>query len=105
MEINIENCKSIEDYLILCRVRSIDDLTKDQVLAWAKSGKMGLGTKISVDIVEHGLFGEMPDMDKAIQLLKQAMKEQKEFFCAYVENESCEGPGETDYETFEMGVR
>ena len=108
MVINIENCKSIEEYLILCNVKSINDLTKDQVLAWARSGKMGLTTQISVDIVEHGLFGEMPNMDKAIKLLKQAMLEKKEFYCSYVENESCEGPLEKEeaiLDSFEMYIQ
>lgn len=101
----IEDCNSIIDYLRMCSVQSVDDLTDDQVMAWAKSGKMGLNTKNSVGIVEYGLFGEFPDRKKAITLLRQAIKEQKEFFCAYVENESCDGPDEADYETFEMGVR
>lgn len=102
---NIENCKRISDYLSLCNVKSIDDLTNDQVLAWAKSGKMGITTQVSADIVENGFFDEMPNMEKAILLLKQAMKEGKEFICAYIESESCEGPIESDEESFAMSIR
>lgn len=105
MEINIENCKSIDDYLILCHVKSIDDLTKDQLLAWARSGKMGQMTRFSVSIVENGMFGMIPDMDKAIKNLKQALLEKKEFYCSYVEDESCDGPNKTEHEYFEMDVR
>ena len=108
MVINIENCKSIEEYLILCNVKSINDLTKEQVLAWAKSGKMGLVTQFSIDIVENGMFGVMPNMDKAIKLLKQAMLEKKDFYCSYVESESCNGPLEEDdaiCDSFEMFIR
>ena len=92
MEINIENCKNIAEYLILCNVQSVDDLTKDQILAWAKS-------------VENGLFGEMPDMDMAIRLLKQAILENKEFYCSYLEEESCIEPDDTEHEFFEMSIR
>lgn len=108
MEINIENCKSIEEYLILCNVRSIDELSNEQVLAWAKARKMGLMTRVSVKIVEKGLYGRKPDMEKAVKLLKQAIKEQKEFVCAYIENESCAGPQKTDgnkREYFAMSIR
>ena len=108
MEINIENCKSIEEYLIFCNVRSIDELSNDQVLVWAKSGKMGLMTRVSVKIVEKGLYGRKPDMEKAVILLKQAIKEQKEFVCAYIENESCTGSDKTKEnkrEYFAMSIR
>jgi len=91
MEIKIENCKNIADYLRLCGVHSVDELTSEQILAWARSGKMGIKTKISVDIVEHGIYGQMPDKEKAIKLLRQAIKEQKSFICVYIENESCDG--------------
>ena len=105
MNINIENFKNISKYIILCNVQSVDDLTKDQILAWAKSGKMGIATQVSADIVENGLFGEMPDMDMAIRLLKQAILENKEFYCSYLEEESCIEPDDTEHEFFEMSIR
>ena len=104
----IEDCKSIVDYLRMCNAQTVDDLTDDQLLAWAKSGKMGLNTKNSVSIVEYGMFGELPNKKRAIMLLRQAIKEQKEFFCSYVEDESCEKPDETQeggHEYFVMRIR
>lgn len=108
MEIKIEDCENLEEYLALCHAKSVDDLKRAQVLAWARSGKMGLDTQLSVDIVEHGLFEKKPDKKKAVQLLKQAMVEKKEFYCMYVENESCNGPmeeGENEHEYFKMYIR
>lgn len=99
--------EGIEEYLRVCGVKSVDDLSKEQVFAWAKRGKMGLRTKISVDIVENGLFGEKPDTNKALLLLKQAIKENKQFSCSYIELESCEDPDdniEITNESFEMGI-
>ena len=105
---NNEDCKNITDYLNICNVNSVDDLTNDQVLAWAKSKNMGILTRVSVRIVEKGMYGRKPDMEKAILLLKQAIKENKDFTCAYIENESCKGPNKTDgnkREYFAMGIR
>ena len=108
MELNIEDCKSITDYLNKCNVSSIDDLTNEQVLTWEKKKKMGVLTRVSVRIVEKGMYGRKPDMEKAIMLLKQAIKENKEFTCAYIENESCKGPDKNDgnkREYFSMSIR
>lgn len=108
MEIRIENCNNLEDYLRMCHVDTIDKLSDDQLMDWARSGKMGLKTKISVDIVENGLFGEIPDKKKAIMMLKQALHENKEFVCVYIENESCEGlhgADDSNIEYFDMSLR
>jgi len=103
MELIIENCIDIKDYLKYYNVSSVDDLTEKQVLAWAKAGKMGLTTELSVDIVENGLFGQMPDRIKAIAILRQAIKEHKEFQCVFIDNESSDGPNDCD-SYFEMSV-
>ena len=92
----------------MCNVDTIDKLSEDQLMDWAKSGKMGLITQLSVDIVENGLFGEKPDKNKAIALLRQAIRENKEFVCVFIENESCEEPTESDesnIEYFEMSLQ
>lgn len=89
---SIEECKDLKDYISICNVSVIDDLTDEQVLAWAKSGKMGLKTKVSAKIVEYGMLGKMPNREKAIHLLKQAMAENKVFTCSYITRESCDGP-------------
>lgn len=101
----INNCKDIKDYLKLCNVDTIDKLSDSQVMAWAKSGKMGLNTKSSIDYVENGEYGRKPDYNKAIRILRQALRENMEFICAFVFNESCDGPIITDgneFEYFEM---
>lgn len=104
---NIEDCKDIKDYMALCNVRSIDELSDEQVLMWAKAGKMGLKTKVSVGIVEIGMLGKKPNLEKAIQLLKQAIAENKTFTCSYIIRESCDGPINVkgDKEYFKMIVK
>lgn len=92
----IEDCKNIAEYLKMCDAKSVDKLTQEQVIAWAKAGKMGAMTEISVDIVVHGMNGRKPDITKAVKLLKQAIKENKTFTCAYTMNESSEQIEETD---------
>ena len=92
----IQDCKNITDYLKMCGVKSVDKLTNEQVFAWAYAGKMGVETEIAVGIVEHGMNGRMPDVTKAVKLLKQAIKENKKFTCAYIMPESCEPIEETD---------
>lgn len=99
----IEECVDIKDYLRHYNVSSVDDLTEKQVLAWAKAGRMGLTTELSVDIVENGLYGQMPDRIKAIALLRQAIKENKEFQCVFIDNESSDGPDDCD-SYFEISV-
>ena len=99
----IEKCIDIKDYLRHYHVSSVDDLTEKQVLAWAKAGRMGLTTELSVDIVENGLYGQMPDRIKAIALLRQAIKEHKEFQCIFIDNESSDGPADCDSH-FEMSI-
>lgn len=100
----IEECKNITDYLRICNVQSIDDLTDEQVIEWAEAGKMGLQTELSVDTVMFGMFGVKPNKQEAIRLLKQAIKEKKTFYCSYVENESCDGPIEKN-NYFDMAIR
>lgn len=98
-----EKCIDIKDYLRHYNVSSVDDLTEKQVLAWAKAGKMGLTTELSADMIENGLFGQMPDRINAIALLRQAIKEHKEFQCVFIDNESSDGPDDHD-SYFEMSV-
>lgn len=108
METMMEKCLDITGYLEACGVSSVDELSDEQILVWARSGKMGMKTKLSVDIVEYGLFGEKPDTEKAMNLLRQAIKEQKEFTCAYIEYESSEGPlgeDEINRESFMMSIK
>lgn len=104
---NIDNCKTIKDYLTVCKVASVDNLTDEQVLDWAKTGKMGLKTKISANIVEFGMFGKKPNRVRAIQMLKQAIVENKVFSCTYILRESCDGPiiVEGDSEAFSMKIK
>ena len=97
----INECKDIKDYLILCNVNNIDKLSDSQLIAWAKSGKMGLKTLFSIENVINGAFNEKPDYNKAISMLKQAILENKEFICAYILNESCEASTESDGDKFE----
>lgn len=92
----IQDCKDIADYMKMCGVKSVDKLTKEQVFAWANAGMMGVETEIAVGIVEHGMNGRMPDVTKAVKMLKQAIKENKTFTCAYIMPESCESIEETD---------
>lgn len=103
----IEDCKDVKDYMSYCNVTSVEDLTDEQVLSWARIGRMGLKTKISVKIVEFGIFGKIPNREKAIKLLKQAMEENKVFSCSYIVQESCDGPNNTkdNYEYFSMRVK
>ena len=107
MEIIIDNFMDITEYLKQCKVGTVDDLSAEQVLAWAKAGKMGLTTELSVDIVENGLYGVKPDYNLAIKMIKQAIKENKAFYCSYIEQESCEGPveDESSDDDFDMYIR
>lgn len=104
---NFEDCKDIKDYMAFCNVKSIDELSDEQVLMWAKSGKMGLKTKVSAGIVELGMLGKKPNREKAIQLLKQAITENKTFTCSYIIRESCDGSinVKDDNEYFKMIVK
>ena len=100
------NTNDIKEYLRQCKAKTVDDLSDEQVLAWARSGNMGLNTKVSAEIVEHGVFGECPDRAKAISLLKNAIKKNKEFFCSYVEDESADGPNISKaHGSFEMYLK
>lgn len=103
----IEECKNINDYLIFCQVQSIEELTDEQVLIWAKSGMMGIRTVVSTDLVEDGMHGRKPDKKKAVQILKQAMGENKEFICSYILRESYGDPikDNDNDEFFWMGLK
>ena len=85
---NVQDCNSINDYLSMCGVNSIDLLTKDQLFAWVKAGKVNIVTENSLWTVENGACGHFPNENKAISLIKQAIKEGKSFYCSYAKNES-----------------
>jgi len=101
----LSECNTIDDFLQICGVKSVDELSDSQVLDWASSGKMGLETEISVGIVVHGMNGRKPDITKAMKLLKRAIKENKTFTCAYVMHESCNGRREIPCEYFGMNLK
>ena len=85
---NIHECNNIEDYLQMCCVDDIDSLTKEQLFAWVRAGKTDVDTENSLWTVENGELGHFPDENKAVSLVKQAIKEGKSFYCSYVTNES-----------------
>lgn len=92
----IQDCKNVADYLKICNVKSVEQLTNEQVFAWIKAGKTNIQTENALWTVEHGECGRMPDVTKAVKLMKQAIKEGKTFVCTYMMQESHEAIEETD---------
>ena len=84
----IHECDNIEDYLQMCCVDDIDSLTKEQLFAWVRAGKTDMDTENSLWTVENGELGHFPDENKAVSLIKQAIKEGKSFYCTFITNES-----------------
>lgn len=52
----------------------------------------------SLMMVTKGMFGEKPDIKKAFQLIRKALKEGKTFHCAYDDGESCGGARKTNFD-------
>ena len=102
--IGVDDFDNIKEYLRFFNIKTIDDMTDEQVLDWARAGKMGVKTQVAVGIVEHGECGRMPDKKKAVKLLKQAIKENKEFVCTYIMHESCNGRQDIPKEYFGMEI-
>lgn len=102
---DIKKCDTINDYLNMLRKSSIDDLTFNEIADWIHAEKTGVITKVSFCMVEEGFVNQYPNKKKATLLLKQALKENKEFECTYIMNESCDGSNVGNYtEPFEMGL-
>ena len=101
----LSECNTIDDFLQICGVKSVDELSDSQVLDWASSGKMGLETENSVGVVVHGMCGRKPPFRKAINMIRKAIKQNKTFTCAYVMHESCNGRHEIPCEYFGMNIK
>ncbi|MDD7251695.1 MAG: hypothetical protein PUH21_06770 [Prevotellaceae bacterium] len=56
----------------------------------------------SLLLVTKGCFGEKPDQKEAFKLIRKALKENKTFYCAYYDGESCDGAMPSG---FEMWIR
>jgi len=101
----IKKCNTINDYLNLLGKRRIDDMTFEEIADWIHAEKMSVITKVSFSMVEDGFLDHYPDKEKVTSLLKQALRENREFECAYIMNESCDGSNVKDYtDYFDMGL-
>ena len=80
---------NIQEYLKQCSVRSVDELTDEQVIKFYADGNLGIGQKCAVTFA---LEGKEISRNRILHSARKALKERCDFVCRYIENESAFGP-------------
>lgn len=87
---------TLQEYLKKCNAKDVDALTDKQVADYIRDNV----SCVSIDLVENGVYGKKPDRAKAYKLMRQSLKENKIFMCAYDDGESCCGPRKSGFDMF-----
>ena len=110
---NIQDCKTFEQYKKMCGVSSASKMTAKQMFDWVKADKTNDVMWNSVWVLEHGSCGRKPDMVRALKLLAEALDSGKTFVCDYLPDECVQekspginkpGDEESYHEYFAMDV-
>ena len=83
---------NVEEYLKKCSVKSVDELTDEQVVNYYKGPDIYIGQKCAVlsAIRDCGYKGVSKNLIKAS--VRKALKTGQDFKLYYVDNESANGP-------------
>ena len=83
---------NIQEYLKQCSVKSVDELSDKQVLAYFHDGNAGVGQKCAVDLALRGYSECGFTMEQVMSSIRKAMKTKAKFGMTYITNESAIGP-------------
>ena len=75
---------------------NFDKMTDKQIAEHIMNGD-NYTMQESLILVTKGRFGEKPDQKEAFKLIRKALKENKTFYCAYDDGESCGGAREQSF--------
>ncbi len=83
---------NIQEYLKQCSVKSVDELTDEQVVNYYKGSDVYIGQKCAVlSAVRDGDFKGV-SKQTIMESVRKALKTGQDFKLYYVDNESADGP-------------
>ena len=83
---------NIQEYLKQCSVKSVDELTDDQVVNYYKEPDIYLGQKCAVELALQDYSECGFTKDQIMTSIRKAMATKVDFGMSYITNESAIGP-------------
>ena len=83
---------NIQEYLKQCSVKSVDELTDDQVVNYYKEPDIYLGQKCAVLSAVRDCDYKKKKKKRIMASVRKALKTGQDFKLYYVDNESANGP-------------
>lgn len=86
----------IQEYLNRCNVKSVDELTDEQVVDYFIEGNAGIGQKCAVELALQDYSECGFTKNQIMTSLRKAMSSKMRFGMTYITNESAKGPSESN---------
>ena len=83
---------NIQEYLEQCSVKSVDELTDEQVVNYYKGSDIYIGQKCAVLSAIRGCGYKGISKNLIMASVRKALKTGQDFKLYYVDNESADGP-------------
>lgn len=85
----------IHEFFNQCSVKSVDELTDEQVVDYFLEGNAGVGQKCAVELALHDYSECGFTKEEIIHSIRKAMSTKVKFGMTYITNESATGPSES----------
>lgn len=85
---------NIQEYLEQCSVKSVDELTDEQVVSYYTKGNAGIAQMCAVELALQNYPISGFTREKIMLSIRKAMKTKTKFGLTYITNESAVGPTE-----------
>ena len=83
---------NIQEYLKQCSVKSVDELTDEQVANYYTNGNAGIAQKCAVELALQDYPISGFTREQIMLSIRKAMKTKTKFGLTYITNESAVGP-------------
>lgn len=83
---------NIQEYLKQCSVKSVDELTDEQVVSYYTNGNAGIAQECAVELALQDYHKCGFTIEQIMYSIRKAMKTKTKFGLTYITNESAIGP-------------